>query len=170
MPTGEVDKEIDRLKGQVKELGESLAAAKEKDSDRTESTLGERVRATLAIFVVVFLLALFGVVWIVFGIQNVERAAIFLLPLVTLVLGFYFGKEGKKAAEERAAKAGEERKSAELSEQAAKADSAAAKTSKTDDLKRTLAGLEATVANSTAILKKVEKGRKALEKKGQEIE
>lgn len=62
----------------------------------------ERVRAWLALFVVLFGLSAIVVGWFALGIAQTERAAAILLGVIGTVLGFYFGQRGTTRAQDLA--------------------------------------------------------------------
>lgn len=74
--------------------------------------LNDEVRASLAFFVVFFIVFALILAWFFLGIEEVVRASALFLPLVALVLGYYFGSKGLNAAQKQATLSGEQARTA----------------------------------------------------------
>ncbi|MFQ6013436.1 MAG: hypothetical protein ACE5LS_07310 [Thermoplasmata archaeon] len=123
-----------QVTGDAEVLGETGAGNGDGGGDRNSdegredklSKLGEQVRAILAIFIVFFVIFLLALVWFLLGIQDVDRGAIILMPLVTLVLGYYFGTRGTQEAQKRIEEARTELEAAKKSKKIVRTEDRAA--------------------------------------------
>ena len=65
-----------------------------------EVSLHDKVRAFLALYIVVGGLFIIGLGWVYYGIDETERMAAILLGIIGTVTGYYFGKQGVDQAQE----------------------------------------------------------------------
>lgn len=76
-------------------------------------TLSDKVRASLAIFIVYVGMGSILAVWAIQGAEDGERLAAVLLGVIGSVTGYYFGKQGLDKAQDQADRASAEKKKIE---------------------------------------------------------